>query len=60
MERKIEVKCLDCYVLGLEADQAVAQLAFARLSATAQAGTRIKDALRTAKNKLDEIAPLMK
>ena len=48
------------YVLGLEADQAAAQLAFARLPATAQAGERIKDALRAAKNKLDEIAASLK
>jgi hypothetical protein len=48
------------YVLGLEADQAAGQLAFARLPATAQAGARIKDALRAAKNKLDEIAASLK
>jgi hypothetical protein len=48
------------YVLGLEADQAAGQLAFARLPATAQAGAQIKDELRAAKNKLDEIAASLK
>lgn len=48
------------YVLGLVADQAAGQLAFARLPATAQAGARIKDALRADKNKLDEIAASLK
>ena len=44
------------YLLGLEADQTAGYLAFAQLPATAQAGARIKDDLRAAKAKLDEIA----
>lgn len=48
------------YLLGLEADQAAGQLAFARLPATSQAGVQIKDELRAAKNKLDEIAASLK
>jgi hypothetical protein len=44
------------HLLGLEADQAAGSLAFVRLPATAQAGARIKDDLRAAKRKLDEIA----
>jgi hypothetical protein len=44
------------HMLGLEADQAAGNLALARLPATAQTGARVKDDLRTAKSKLDEIA----
>lgn len=48
------------YMLGLEADQATGQLAFAKLPAIAQAGIRIRDDLRAAKSKLDEIAVSLK
>jgi hypothetical protein len=44
------------HLLDIEADQVAGNLAFATLPATAQAGQRIKDDLRAAKNKLDEIA----
>jgi hypothetical protein len=44
------------HLLGLQADQAAGNLAFAKLPATAQAGARIKDQLRAAKAKLYEIA----
>jgi hypothetical protein len=43
-------------LLGIEADQAAAQLAFKELPATGQTGERIKEDLRAAKSKLDEIA----
>jgi hypothetical protein len=43
------------HLLGLEADQVVAHLGFTKLPATAQAGERIKNDLRAAKAKLDEI-----
>jgi hypothetical protein len=44
------------HLLGLEADQAAGYLSFTKLPATAQAGQRVKEELRTAKNRLDEIA----
>ena len=43
------------YLLGLEADQVAARLAFANSPAVVQSGMRVKDELRAAKAKLDEI-----
>jgi hypothetical protein len=43
------------YLLGLEADQVAGDLAFANSPAAAQTGMRVKDELRAAKGKLDEI-----
>jgi hypothetical protein len=43
------------YLLGLEADQVAANLAFANSPAVVQSGMRVKDELRAAKGKLDEI-----
>jgi hypothetical protein len=44
------------YLLGIEADQVSGHLAYMRLPATVQASVRIKDNLRAAKSKIDEIA----
>ena len=43
------------YLLGLEADQIAAHLAFVNSPAVVQSGMRVKDELRAAKSKLDEI-----
>ena len=43
------------YLLGLEADQVAGELAFANSPAVVQTGMRVKDELRAAKSKLDEI-----
>jgi hypothetical protein len=43
------------YLLGLEADQVAGHLAFANSPAVVQSGMRVKDELRAAKGKLDEI-----
>jgi hypothetical protein len=43
------------HLLGLEADQVAGHLAFANSPATVQTGLRVKDELRGAKSKLDEI-----
>lgn len=48
------------HILGLEADQVPGQLAFSKLPTTAQAGQRLKDDLRAARDKLDEINVLLK
>jgi hypothetical protein len=48
------------YLLGLEADQVAGHLPYMRLPATVQASVRAKDDLRAAKDKLDEIAALLK
>jgi hypothetical protein len=48
------------YMLGLEADQVAGHLPYMRLPATVQASVRVKDDLRAAKGKLDEIAVSLK
>jgi hypothetical protein len=48
------------YLLGLEADQVAGHLAFANSPAIVQSGMRVKDELRGAKGKLDEIVSLVK
>jgi hypothetical protein len=48
------------YVLGIEADSAAGPLPFMSLPATVQSSVRVKDDLRAAKNKLDEIAGSLK
>ena len=47
-------------LLDVEADGAAGDVAFTRLPAAAQAGQRIKEDLRAAKNKLDEVAASLK
>lgn len=47
-------------MLGLEADQVAGHLPFMKLPATVQSSVRVKDDLRAAKNKLDEIAASLK
>jgi hypothetical protein len=48
------------HMLGLEADQAAGYLALTKLPGTAQLGLQIKDNLRSAQGKLDEIAASLK
>lgn len=48
------------HLLDLEANQAAGQLAFTKIPAVAQAGLRIKDDLRAAKNEIDEMAASLK
>lgn len=43
------------HMLGLAADQTAGQLAYTKSPAVAQAGQRLKDELRAARDKLDEI-----
>jgi hypothetical protein len=47
-------------MLGMAADQTNGYLAYSRVPAVAQQGRLIKDELRNAKNKLDEIAASLK
>ena len=44
------------HLLDIEADQISGHLGFTKLPATAQMGTRLRDELRAAKGKMDEIA----
>lgn len=48
------------HILSLEVDHTNGTLAFAKLPATAQEGTRLRDDLRAAKDKLDGIAASLK
>ena len=51
---------LYAHLLEIRADQAAGNIALARLPATVQMGTRIKDDVRAAKATLDNIAATLK
>jgi len=48
------------YLLGIEADQVAGHLPYMKLPATVQASVRVRDDLRAAKSKMDEIAASVK